>query len=348
MIKSNVLVTGASGLVGYHAVKRLLASGHEVTALLRSSSNDEKLRKLPRLPRIKTAELSDSAGLRQAMQGIDIVVHAAGMVDPHARREEIYAVNVEGTKNVLTAADLSGVKHFIHISSLSVITGQGDIHGATEETPLVYCGEAYADSKVDAEKAVNMYFGRSQMLVTILRPGFIYGTGEKAWMPRLMENLRKKKAMLIDGGIKQTNVIYVENLNTAIELAMLNPKADKQVFNLTDGETVTKKELFDAICDNMGYERITKEVPGWLAKAACEVVSTIAPALPESSRRNLSRFSRAAFRLAGINQGFDIGKAESLLGYTQRTPFGEGMRQTLEAFKKDGSGQDLKNKATIQ
>ncbi|MBX9568752.1 MAG: NAD(P)-dependent oxidoreductase [Candidatus Obscuribacterales bacterium] len=333
MAKSNVLVTGASGMVGFHAVKRLMEKGHEVTALLRPTSDDSKLRQLPIPPRIKRAELSDSAELRNCMQGTDVVIHAAGMVDPHAKREEIFAVNVEGTKNVLSTADLAGAKHFIHISSLSVITGQGDMHGASEEAPLIYCGEAYADSKVDAEKAVTMYFGRTQMMVTILRPGFIYGPHERAWMPRLIENLRKKKAMLIDGGIKQTNVIYVENLNTAIELAMLNPKADKQVFNLTDGETVTKKELFDAICDGMGFERITKEIPGWIAKTACDVVSSIAPMLPESSRKNLSRFSRAAFRLAGVNQGFDITKAENVLGYKDRIPFGEGMRQTLEQFK---------------
>ncbi len=328
-----ILVTGASGMVGYHAVKGMLAQGHEVTAIIRKSSDDSALNKLSGKLVIKRCELDNESALRAALQSIDVVIHAAGMVDPHARREEIFNVNVECTKSLLMSADAAGVRHFIHISSLSVITGQGDLHGANEDMPLVYCGEAYADSKVDAEKAVCLYFGRGNMMVTILRPGFIYGPMEKAWMPRLIENLRTARAMLIDGGIKQTNVIFVDNLTTAIQLAMLNPKADKQVFNLTDGETVTKKELFDAICDGMSFKRIDKEVPGWLAKAACETVSTIAPLLPESSRKNLSRFSRAAFRLAGVNQGFDITKAENLLGYTQRIPFGEGMRITLEYFK---------------
>lgn len=335
MANSKILITGATGLVGYHAVKGLLAEGHEVTALIRPSSNDSELKQLNGALTIRRAEFNNDSALRSAMSGIDVVVHAAGMVDPHARREAIFEVNVEGTKSLLGAADSADVKHFIHISSLSVITGQGDLHGANEEMPLVYCGEAYADSKVDAEKAVSMFFGRGKMMVTILRPGFIYGPMEKAWMPRLIENLRTQKAMLIDGGIKQTNVIFVDNLVTAIQLAMLNPKADKQVFNLTDGETVTKKELFDAICDHMGFKRITREVPGWLAKTACEVVSAVAPYLPEEKRKGLSRFSRAAFRLAGVNQGFDISKAENVLGYTQRIPFGEGMRITIEYFKKN-------------
>lgn len=328
-----VLVTGASGMVGYHAVKAMLDRGHETTALIRSSSNDLELSALKGQLSIKRSELSDENALRSALAGIDIVIHAAGMVDPHARKEEIFAVNVQGTKSLIAAAEAAKIKHFIHVSSLSVIT-QGDLHGANEDLPLVYCGEAYADSKVDAEKAVSEFFGKSNMMVSILRPGFIYGPMEKAWMPRLIENLRTGRAMLIDGGIKQTNVIFVDNFVSAILLAMLNPKADKQVFNLTDGETVTKKELFDAICDGMEFKRIEREVPGWLAKAACETVSSIAPFLPVETRKKLSRFSRAAFRLAGVNQGFDILKAENLLEYRQRIPFGEGMRITLEYFKK--------------
>ncbi len=347
MQTQKVLVTGASGMVGYHTVKGLLSQGHEVTALIRPSSNDSELKNLKGNLWIKRAELNDENALRLALKDSDIVIHAAGMVDPHAKREQIFEVNVECTKTLLSLADAANVKHFIHISSLSVITGQGDLHGASEDMPLVYCGESYADSKVDAEKAVTMFFGRGSMMVSILRPGFIYGPMEKAWMPRLIENLRTRKAMLIDGGIKQTNVIYVDNLFSAISLSMLNPKADKQVFNLTDGEIVTKKELFDAICDGMGFKRINKEVPGWLAKAACEVVSCIAPYLPEDSRKGLSRFSRAAFRLAGVNQGFDISKAERVLGYTQRIPFGEGMRVTVEYFKKNTAASN-RDKAAVK
>lgn len=343
-----VLVTGASGMVGYHAVKGFLEQGHEVCALVRKTSDTKALDALPGKLVVKRCELSDEAGLRAALQGIDVLIHAAGMVDPHAKREEIFATNVECTKTLLSIADAADLKHFIHISSLSVITGQGDLHAANEDMPLVYCGEAYADSKVDAEKAVCLFFGRSKMMLSILRPGFIYGPMEKAWMPRLIENLRTRKAMLIDGGIKQTNVIFIDNLVTAIQLATLNPKADKQVFNLTDGEIVTKKELFDAICDGMGFKRIEREVPGWLAKLACETVSSIAPFLPENTRKGLSRFSRAAYRLAGVNQGFDITKAENLLAYTQRTPFGEGMRITLEYFKELKPASNNRDKAAVK
>jgi 2-alkyl-3-oxoalkanoate reductase len=338
----NVLITGASGLVGYHAVKHLLAKGHNVSALIREGSSDDQLKALVPQPKIVRAELSDREGLARAMAGIDVVVHAAGSVDPLGKREIIRAINVDGTRTVLSAATTAGVKHFIHISSLSVITGQGDQYSLNEQAPLRYCGEPYADSKVDAEKLV---MESKDIKVTALRPGFIYGPGERAWMPRLIGNIGNGKAMLIDGGTKETNVIYIENLCRAIEKAMMNERAYGQAYNLTDGQKISKKQLFDAISNGLGLPPVTKRIPGSIAKVACEVISTIAPVLPSNTRSKLSRFSRAAFRLAGVNQGFDISKAERDLHYTDRVAFEVGMRETLKTFAKTGSTKDTGKQA---
>ncbi|MBY0356407.1 MAG: NAD(P)-dependent oxidoreductase [Candidatus Obscuribacterales bacterium] len=332
MQRLKICVTGSSGMVGYHTVKRLLEKGHEAIALVRTGSDTTKLSAL-RGVRIVPVDLSEQASIEKAISGCDIFIHAAGIVDPLATRDEIFSVNVQGTRNALAAAESCALKQFIQISSLSVITGQNDQYNVNEEAPLVYCGEAYADSKVEAEKSVMTYFKKGPMLATILRPGFIYGPMERAWMPRLINNLKQRKAMLIDGGKKQCNLIYIENLVTAIELSLLNDKAANQAFNLTDGETITKKQLFDSICDELGFARITKKVPSWLARPVCEIISSIAPSLPVEKRKNLSRFSRAAFRLAGINQGFSINKAEQQLNYVQRIPFAQGMKETLAHFK---------------
>jgi nucleoside-diphosphate-sugar epimerase len=106
---------------------------------------------------------------------------------------------------------------------------------------------------------------------------------------------------------------------------------------LTDGQKISKKDLFDAIADGLNLPRVTKVVPGAVAKTVCEIVSNIAPMLPEKTQRNLARYSRAAFRLAGINQGFSVAKAERELGYSDRISFTEGMGETLKAFKSAAS-----------
>ncbi|MBC7996598.1 MAG: hypothetical protein IAF58_01565, partial [Leptolyngbya sp.] len=66
-------------------------------------------------------------------------------------------------------------------------------------------------------------------------------------------------------------------------------------------------------------------------------ISSFAPLLPVDKQKSLARFSRAAFRLAGVNQGFSIKKAEAELGYTERVPFSQAMPKTLEYFKKEYS-----------
>ncbi|MBK9144102.1 MAG: NAD-dependent epimerase/dehydratase family protein [Candidatus Melainabacteria bacterium] len=327
--RPNVAITGATGLVGASLAKYLADRGYGVTALARNREKAEALLSGSGA-RIETIpDIQDVGSLSERLRDIDVLVHAAGSVDPYGKRETIFAINVGGTRAALAAAARQGVKQFIHISSLSVITGQGDQYDVDESAPLTRCGEAYADSKVEAEELVMSEASAGEIEVTALRPGFIYGPGERAWLPRLINSISRGKAMLIDGGAKETNVIYVQNLNRAIEGAILNENAYGRVYNLTDGEKITKKVLFDTIADCLGLPRVKKKIPSVVAKPACEIISTIAPFLGPDKQRALARFSRAAFRLAGVNQGFSIARAETDLGYVDRIPFNEGMKETL-------------------
>ncbi len=333
---ATVAVTGASGLVGSHVVEHLADRGFHVVAVLRTVP--EHLQKFisgycgPGSVKVQKADVNDLESLERAFSGVQAVVHAAGSVDPFGARQAIFATNVGGTQNALKAAASASVKQFIFISSLSVITGQGDQFDLDESTPLKPCGESYADSKIEAERAVMNMAEKGEMKVTSLRPGFIYGPREGSWMPRLINSIGTGKAMLIDGGTKQTNVIYIGNLVKAVELALFNEHTYDQVYNLTDGQVVSKKELFDTIADGLKLPRVTKKVPGSIAKFACETISAIAPALSIDTQKKLARFSKAAFRLAAVNQGFSIAKAERDLPYLNRIPFQEGMRRTLETF----------------
>ena len=328
-----VAVTGATGLVGNSLVSYLDASGYKVVAVGRSP---EKLSRIVgKNISTKVADVSSPEALEAAFEGCDAVVHAAGSVDPYGNRDDIFATNYGGTKNALEAAVAKNVKHFLHVSSLSVITGQGDQYNVDETAPLKPCGEAYADSKVEAESYVMGFKDTGDIKVTALRPGFIYGPGERAWLPRVINSIATGKAMLIDGGFKECNVIFVENLSKAIESAILNEKAFGQVYNLTDGQKVTKKQLFDTIAEGMNLPKVTKKIPSSIARLACQTISAIAPYLPLENQKTLSRFSKAAYRLAGVNQGFSIVKAEKELNYINRISFEEGMKKTLATFERD-------------
>lgn len=342
MAKPKIAVTGAGGLVGSNLVEYLASKGYQVLALVRSDKSRKLLLSFSGSGygsvHVAFADILEKTSLTKVLSGVDVIVHAAGAVDPYGKRELIFKTNVEGTFCALSAAKEAGLKQFIHISSLSVITGQDDQFKLSEDAQLRYCGEPYADSKVDAEKLVLREIEHDAIKVTVLRPGFIYGPRERSWMPRLIDSISEGHAMLIDGGLRQTNVIYVENLSRAIELSLLNERAYGQVFNLTDGDEVTKKQLFDAISKGLALPPVSRTIPRPVAKVFCELVSSCAPVLPQKLQGELARYSRAAFRLAAVNQGFDISKAERELKYVNRVPFEEGMSRTLDYFRKQGDG----------
>jgi nucleoside-diphosphate-sugar epimerase len=335
----SVAVTGAGGLVGSYLVKYLADKGYPVRAIVRSAGRPEHLiacienaQRAKKDVQLKLGDVNDADSLKDIFKECRIVVHAAGSVDPYGSREAIFKTNVEGTKTALSAARTAGCQQFIHLSSLSVITGQGDQFDVDESAPLRYCGENYADSKVAAEEALDIEIKTGGIKITIVRPGFIYGPYEKTWMPRLIESIRTGKAALIDGGNKETNVINVENLCRAIEGAMNNEAAFGEKYNLTDGQKISKKMLFDTMSESLKLPRVSRVVPSAVAKPFFNLVSVVAPMLAVDAQRKLARYSRAAYRLVGVNQGFSVAKAERQLGYTDRVPFQQGMRDALSTF----------------
>ena len=336
MSKIKVFVTGATGMVGLHLVQFLLSKGHQVVACLRQSSRKDMLTRLidqyPGQLSYVIADITQPEELSAHMTDCQSVIHTAAAIETLNSPEYLRTVNVNGTNNVLKSAITAGVKHFVHISSLSVITGDQDQYGIDESHSPVYCREAYANSKIDAEKIVMSELGQNQIQVTVLRPGFIYGPYERSWMPKLIKAIKNRRAMLVGNTMKETNVIYVENLCWAINSALLNTTAYGQIYNLTDGQLVTKKLLFDTICDQLNLPRVTLTIPTFAARLLVESSSLIAPIAPIYLKTRLDRYSRAAFRLVAVNQGFDISKAERELGYTNRIPFAEGMSKTLATW----------------
>ena len=330
-----VAVTGATGLVGKAVVERLVHSTsahYQIIAIGRNKQALENLGKADNLT-FKECDINDQAKLSDALAGAAVVVHTAGSVDVMGERAAIFKVNVEGTSSVLAAAQSQNLKQMIHISSLSVITGQNDQFDVDESAPLVTCGESYADSKVAAEKRLAQAMTSGSLPITILRPGFIYGPGERSWMPRLIDNIRHGRAILVDGGSRQTNVIYVENLAMAVESAILNSLAFGEVFNLTDGERVTKKLLFDEIAEGLSLPLVQRSLSRDTIKPIFDIMGVVTPFLPRSMKPGLARFSPGAFRLVAVNQGFSIRKAEQLLDYKNRISFKDGMARALKGFK---------------
>ncbi len=326
-----VLVTGATGCVGSHVVEALCARGDSVRALVR----DPKAA-MPWDPGLNVqvfqGDLTQADALRQAATGVDEVVHCAAKVGDWGPLEEYRQANVEGLRHLLEAAKGPQLKRFVHLSSLGTYEARHH-HGTDEATPLpVTHMDGYTQSKAEADRLALEYHHKHGMPVVVLRPGFIYGPRDRTVLPKLVENLRQKKVKYLGSGHQAMNCIFVGNLVDAILLALENPKAIGQAFNITDGEYVSKKRFIEKVADGFHVPR-----PGWF-KVPLWIAMPLAKWMESSARKSGAKepplLTGARVKFLGLNLDFSIEKARKTLGYSPKEGFDQGMDLTIASYLK--------------
>lgn len=322
------LITGATGFVGSHVADGAKARGFAVRALARPTADLTHLKALG--AEIVPGDVTDPDAVRRAVAGIDVVVHAAAKVGDWGPVDEYRRVNVGGLRNLLEAVKGTPVRRFVHVSSLGVYAARHHF-GTDEAEPLPESQiDGYTQSKVEAEKLALEYVRRENVPVTILRPGFVYGPRDRTVLPRLADRLRERTVVYIARGRYALNTTYVGNLADAVFLAAENPAAVGEVFNLTDGEFVSKRRFFETIADGLGLPRPRGSVPVFVARVMANWREGV---FRRKNKPHPPRITQASLKFAGLNLDFSIAKARTVLGYTPRVGFDEGMRAALDWYK---------------
>jgi nucleoside-diphosphate-sugar epimerase len=326
------LVTGATGFVGSHVAERAKALGHAVRTLARPSSDLSFPKSLG--IEIVPGDVTDPAAVRRACEGVDNVLHCAAKVGDWGPVDEYRTVNVDGLRNLLEAVKGNSLKRFVLVSSLGVYAARHH-HGTDESEPLPeFHIDGYTQTKVEAEKLALEYVRKHNLPVTIVRPGFIYGPRDRTVLPRIATRLKEGSVIYIAKGRYALNTTYVGNLVDAIFLALVNPKAIGEVFNVTDGEFVPKRRFFEAIADGLGLPRPRRSVPLPLAKFIANWRERV---YRRQNRPTPPRVTQAQVKFAGLNLDFSIAKARTVLGYEPETSFAEGMAAAVVWAKANGS-----------
>jgi len=333
MMQNNplLLVTGATGLVGWHVVDQALRLGYR-TRILSRTPGGAGLWHGP--VEMVLGDLTVERSLEPAFKEVTHVVHCAAKVGDFGALADYRAVNVEGTRALIALAKRqSTLRRMVMISSLGVYR-PGDHFGTTEEQPLWPQGlDAYTRSKAESETMMLGAHLQHGLPVAVLRPGFIYGAHDRTLLPRILKKLAQRQLVYFGSGEQRLSNTYVANLCDAVFLALNQPLAVGEVFNITDDPTVSKREFIATIARLAGYPEPHRSIPRALARAVCASVD-------EASRLIGGRWqppvSRATYKFLGLNLDFSIDKARRLLGYAPVWSFAVGAEASIRWFRETG------------
>lgn len=260
-----VLVTGANGFLGSYIVRNLLDQQHDVTALVRKTSDTANLKGLEF--NCLWGDFTDTRMLGTALKGIDTIVHSAALVSPSATYREFHRVNVQATIDLLKAAVAAGCCRIIYVSSANTI-GYGDENNPGNESMVmspVFLKSAYAVSKKEAELAVLQASQRRAIEAVVVNPSFMLGydaVGKSS--VRILSMYLKSTLLPVPAGGK--NFIHVDDVAkaicTAIERGMNGEKY------LLVNRNMTYTGFYDLVQEVSGVQRIRLPLPASLLTVA--------------------------------------------------------------------------------
>lgn len=324
-----MFITGATGFVGSHLAEAFRKQGHPVATLARPGSDTAFLERLG--VTVHRGDLADPAAVARALQDAEAIVHCAAKVGDWGPVEEYRAVNVDGLRTLLDACRGLPIHRFVHLSTLGVYAARHHYGTDESEPPPEQHLDGYTQTKAEGERLALQYHRDFQLPVVVLRPGFVYGPRDRTVLPRLVESLRRRLVRYLGNRRGAMNTIYVGNLIDAVGLAIDVPQAVGRVYNLTDGEFISKQRFIESIVQSLELPSPRPvSVPLWLAKA-------LAWAMERKARKQQApeppRLTQARVKFLGLNLDFSIERAKQELGYRPRVSFDEGMAETMAWYR---------------
>ena len=253
-----VLVTGAAGFLGEHLISSLVETDVIITALDITKPNPELVnRDADRISWVQADLTLDD--LSNHLSGVDTVYHLAAKYLPGNSKEilnELFSLNVNGTRNVAEAAVSLGVKKFIHISSVAACESSDRVI-ITEDsgTPVT----SYGHSKLKSEQVV-IDCASNKMEYLILRPTALFGENHLGSIFEMVKAIMQKRYLIIGKGYNHVNFLYVKDLVDILLRAAGEPKAVDHTY-IVAYEPITLIELTNCIKKELGLPPSKFHIP---------------------------------------------------------------------------------------
>ena len=324
-MKKTVLITGGAGFLGINLTRYLLNKGYQVTSLDIAPFTYPDVQDQIKIIDGDIRSLED---VEKAMEGVDIVVHAAAAL-PLYKPEDIFSTDVDGTRNVLEAARSHEVERVIHISSTAVY-GIPERHPVFEDDPMIGVGP-YGEAKVLAEE-VCMEYRNKGMCIPIIRPKSFIGPERLGVFALFYEWANDGKNFPVLGrGNQPYQFLDVEDLCVSIGLCMELPEEKvNDVFNIGATEYGSPKEDFQVVLDHAGYGKKIISLPEGPAIVILRFLE----------RLHLSPLYKWVYEQVGKESFVSVEKAERVLGFTPRYSNKEALIRNFEWYLKNRTELD--------
>jgi dihydroflavonol-4-reductase len=331
-----IFVTGATGFIGQHLVRRIVEDGHQARCLARPTSDTSTLVGVD--VEFVVGDVNDRAAITRGMAGCDWIFHLANLYSMWEPTPDAYwRINVDGTRLVMECALDAGMKRVIYVSTAA-------IYGKPLQSPFdegaqpgrVLFSE-YARSKAAADLiAWQMYRERCLPLV-VLYPGIVLGAGDdKASGQYMQDILRRRVPSTIFHGSASTYVA-VRDVVEALVSAAEAPSAVGQKY-LIGNTVLTGKEFVQCIHEESGVKLPLFHFPDWMVTAAAYVLTMLTKFIHRPPLWGLSVDAAQTLRM-----GFQFSgrKAERELGLSY-TPIHEAIAGAIASYDFPVPGRDQK------
>ncbi len=322
------LITGGTGLVGRHLVAALNERGASTRALVLPSENAAWLEEHG--VEVHRGNICDPESLAAPVRGVDTVIHLAALQGQWVPMEDYYRVNVTGTENVCRAALAAGVRRVVHVSSWTIY---GIARGwrLGEEAAAAPYDDPYWVTKAQGDLLVQRMIAANYLPAVIVRPGTIFGAGDRLNFGRIAEKVRNGRAIIIGSGRNALPFVYVTDVVQGLLLAADVDQAEGRAYNITNDEPLTQGQLLQAIASELGVAPPRLRVPYSVAFAAATAAER---AVPLNGERH-PVVTRHGVRLYGTDNRHSIDRARAELGYEPRVGIRDGVRRACAWYQSE-------------
>ena len=324
MTPRRVLVTGAAGFIGINLVQKLVALGHEVTALDLPGADYSHI---PKDAAVMKADLSEPRVLAGKIAGFHIAYHLAARTDLDGASVQDYAVNFEGTKHLIDElGHASSADRFVMFST-QLVVGLFDETRFIDEDDPYRTATPYGESKIRAEQATIQLCRAYHIPYTIIRPTSVYGPHGRAPYREFFRTIRAGTYFHIGKAANLVSMAYVENVVDLAIMLGFATEAENEVYFASDFHPYTMREFADTAAAHYGRKiRTVPYAPAFVAAHALGLAKRVGVSVP-----------LYPFRLRNITSSYcyDIQKSVNV-GYRPQYDLTNGIPKTLDWYESHG------------